>query len=276
MSLDSLITYKFSEQSDNSIFFEKPAKVQINEKVVTQYAASLKIEVLIKELREKGPLIALTEIGPSFYTDAPFKLGNKVGQQDIYGWKPKAVRTASSKKNYLMILGAKKSLEIEYIYFTLSHDTTEDQNSYIRQHVPSKIDTKIYVVSHKTFRDHLIDLHSAGSLSISNNLNKIEIDSKISVGPAMSTRDYAEKISAIMPLDTILDRGSVEKQCKEIGQQAFDEFKRQANGSSMAGKEAVQEICTLISSIASDGKLRIQYIERAWEGIGDEQWRWRA
>jgi hypothetical protein len=147
------------ERSTNSIFFEKPINVNINEKSVTRYAKSQKIETLINELQEKGPLIGLGQIGPNSYAVKPFELKNKLYGQNIYGWEPGAKRVDHSKQNYIMILGAKKIEDREYVYFTSSEDVTANVTGYLRKHQPSSSDAKIYVVSHKTFQNYLCDLY---------------------------------------------------------------------------------------------------------------------
>lgn len=73
-----------------------------------------------------------------------------------------------------------------------------------------------------------------------------------------------------------LDLKSGEKKCKEIGQTIFDYYKAAAGGDSFAGKKAVQKICDAIHYNAADGKSRADYIERAWDGIGDDKWTWMA
>ena len=279
MSVQTTTLYKVLDQSENSIFFDKPGKIQINEKAVTCYATSSKIEVLIEELKEKGPLVALGKIGPAVYVDAPFKLSNKVGNHDIYGWKPGVARKDSSKQSHLLILGAKKVDDRECVYFTLSQDLTLDSTSYIRQHKPATTDTKIYAVSHNTFSNYLCDLYPPVQPSEkANDSSVFSISSKPENTPKLSPleREYAETTASIMPLNSILDRGIGESNCKAIGQKAFDEFKKQANGNSWAAREAVQKICNSMLSLAQDGSLRKQYIEHAWNGIGDENWRWMA
>lgn len=79
-----------------------------------------------------------------------------------------------------------------------------------------------------------------------------------------------------MPLDAILDKGEVEKSCKAIGQEIFDRYKQEAGGSTEAGKVTAKKICEALREYAPDGKLRKQYIEHAWNGIGDSVWGWRA
>lgn len=76
-------------------------------------------------------------------------------------------------------------------------------------------------------------------------------------------------------LDSILDSGEGEATCKALGQSIFDKYKTLGR-SSEAGKKGGQLICDSIYSTATDGRLRKQYIERCWNGIGDSSWRWIA
>jgi hypothetical protein len=259
--------YKTLEHSSNYIFFENPKNVQINEDAKTRYATSSKIEVLIEELKEKGPLVASGQIGPDAYVDKPFKLKNKIGDYDIYGWKPGSARKEFSQNNYLLILGAKKIEEQEIVYFTLSEDATLNTTSYIRQHKPSHTDSKIYAVSNNTFKTYLFDLYPP--------VQPIE-KAKNSSGLVPLEQAYAQTLASLMPLDSILDRGAGERKCKEIGQKAFDEFKKNSHGDSWAASEAVIRICDSMLSLAPDGKLRKQYVEKAWDGIGDDTWSWMS
>jgi hypothetical protein len=152
----SVDLYKVLKQSTNSIFYETPKKVIIHKEIVKKYSKSEKIEVLIKEIKENGPPIALGNIGPDAYNDAPFKLKNKECGHDIYGWKPNTKRSSCS--SYVIVLGAKK-IEGggEYVYFTPSKDATTDQKTSIREHGPA--DSKIYICTHKTFNENLIKLY---------------------------------------------------------------------------------------------------------------------
>ncbi|MCB1180862.1 MAG: hypothetical protein KDK55_02410 [Chlamydiia bacterium] len=77
-----------------------------------------------------------------------------------------------------------------------------------------------------------------------------------------------------MPLDDVL--GEQENFCKTLGQEIFDKFKKANEGQTSAGKEAVINICNAIKFCAKDGFLRKQYVERAWNGIGDDHWRWHC
>ena len=280
MSTKSTILPRVLDNSGNSIFFENPPELYINEELVTRSATSHKIETLIKELQEKGPLVGLGKFGPSTYVEASFKLRDKVCNQDIYGWKPGAQRNDHPPQSCVLLLGAKKSNDREHVYFTMSDDFTLDRKTYIREHKPSETDPKVYIMSHKTFSNYLSDLYppTTSHNTFSNYKEVYHISSRPKISPELSVseREYAEKLSAIIPLDSILDEGEGESKCKAIGQEIFDKYKGENGGNSLAGKDAVQRICDAVVFIASDGALRKQYIERAWNKIGDDNWRWRA
>jgi len=236
-------------QSSNHVLLKRPDRIQIDEKGLTRYATSQKIEVLIEELKERGPLIALGKIGPGCYVNDASKLDGKFCGEELYGWKPGATRKESSKQNCLLIIGAKKNEDRELVYFVLSQDMTANQDSSIREHKPSN---KVYVTSHKTFSSYLSELYPCTSL--------------VEGG-------YIQMLCS-MPLDSILKEREAE--CKAIGQKAFNEFKEKSGGNSFAAKEAVQDLCDSILSIAKDGALRKRYVESAWGGIGDDNWRWHG
>lgn len=166
MSVQSSTLCKAVEQSTNSIFFQKPASVQINEEAVTRYATSQKIEVLIQELQEKGPLIALGKLGPKFYRNAPFKLKDKVGGEAVYGWKPGSARIDLKGQCPVMVLGAKKTEDQELVYYTLSEGITANNSTSVREHAPSKTDSKVYVTSHNIFCEYFFDLYPPTSREV--------------------------------------------------------------------------------------------------------------
>ena len=241
---------------DSSIFYNRPpVSLNFDEELVTRYASSQKIQTLIEELKEKGPHIALGKFGPHCYEGECFKLNEGFANRDIYGWRPGQNRNENAKACTVIVLGARIVENKEYVYFSPSHDITEDTNTLVRKHVASRTDKKIYIISHKTFRDYITDLYAP----VSNDDLK-----------------YINQLILIEPLDSILDRGEVQAKCKAIGQEIFDTYKAKANGESEAGEEAVKKICNAVRLACTDGKLRAQYIERAWNGIGDDNWRWRC
>jgi mRNA-degrading endonuclease RelE of RelBE toxin-antitoxin system len=89
-------------------------------------------------------------------------------------------------------------------------------------------------------------------------------------------REYVAQLISINPAKKIITDKSTEKKCKELGQKIFDEFKDKAAGNSRAGEVAVKNVCNAIHFEGSDGRIRKQYVERAWDGIGDSNWQWRA
>lgn len=108
--------------------------------------------------------------------------------------------------------------------------------------------------------------------------NVYAVSSRPSVSPKLlpAELEYVQKLISITPLDAILDRGAGERNCKAIGQEIFDTFKKISHGDSAGGTEAAQRICDAVHFASRDGFLRKQYVERAWDGIGDDNWQWRS
>lgn len=152
---------KIPDQPIDGIFFERPDKLSINKSSVIQPDNLLKIETLIAQLQKNGPLVACGQIGPDAYIDRPFKLDNK----DIYGWKPGALRFDSSTKRYALILEAKKIEDRGHVYFSITDDSISNVNASIREHKSSVIDTRVYVISYKTFLNYLSELNLPASPS---------------------------------------------------------------------------------------------------------------
>ena len=260
------------EISSDSIFYPIPDEITVDEDSRTEYASLLNIETLIKELHEKGPLVALAQIGPSAYKEPPFQLANKMCGQNIHGWRP-GTHEDYTPLEHALILGARKFEEREYVYFTMSVDFIMNSSSFIRKHRPSSTDSKVYIISHKTFRDHLVDFYppampSSSSSSASASASGASSQSQISA--AFLEKQYVAELVSL-PLHSILERGVGEKDCKALGQEIFDEFKDRAGGDSSAGREAVDRICERLTKMR---RLRKRYVERAWDGIGDSTWRW--
>ena len=135
------------------------------------------------------------------------------------------------------------------------------------------------MTSHEKFKDNLYDLYPSFKSTLSEKMPQFfYVSSQPQTCPNLSEAEkaYVQILASITPLDSILDRKEGTKKCKEIGQQIFDQFKLASGGKTSAGREAAQRICDAIKFQATDGTLRKQYIERAWDGIGDEYWRWMA
>lgn len=152
--------------TSEGVFYNRPTALMIDEDLKSEYSTTLKVETLIKELKEKGPLIAMGKIGPSAFETPPSKLATKIKNAefygwnpDFYGWNPDAKRSKNASTEYAIVLGAKKLTDYECVYLCLSSDLTTDQNTYIREHIPSMVDRKIYELSHENFKNYLEDLY---------------------------------------------------------------------------------------------------------------------
>lgn len=91
-------------------------------------------------------------------------------------------------------------------------------------------------------------------------------------------KEYVQRLISL-PLDSIVDYGSGEKKCEDIGQEIFDKAKAAHNKDSLAAKDIVTRIWNAVSFNQSDSQeeasFRKEYIKCAWSGIGDDTWRWR-
>jgi hypothetical protein len=189
------------------------------------------------------------KMGPSAYTEAPFKLRDKVGDQEVYGWKPLTSKAHAASAE-VILLGARKTETNAYVYFTLAKDITRDKRSLIRGFKTSDTDEKVYIMSYENFLNRsLVDLH-----------------------PICPHGQWLFSVS----VDSIVDNGEGEEQCKQIGQQIFDHYKRAAEEDSEAGGRAVLRICEAAKVLTHDGLVRKTHIERAWNGVGDVTWHWES
>lgn len=258
-------TAKMLVDKPNQIFYEKKSRVIFKEDLDLPLDSRYRIDSLIQHLR-KGPLVAAGILGPAYYEDAPFKLKNQQAGYDIYGWKPGAKRLESSELAYVIILGVTKLESNGLIYFIPSVDITNNDAVIVRELAASTSDSKIYVVSHKTFEECLVDLYPSYTES-----DEKVASSKDSVKD--TEQAFVARLSEL-PLKSILDRGEGEAKCKAIGQEIFDKFKKEANEDSEVGFEALQTIIQKVKTSAQDGKVRFGHIERAWDGVGDAVRRW--
>lgn len=266
-----------SASKSNHVFHQTPTSVIIDEDSVTNYARSNKIDTLINELMEKGVLVAVGIYGPDTYVDAPLKLKD----QDVYYWKPNTERVKSAQQSSWFVLRGQKKDGKEYVYLAKSQDVTENTKSFIRTHKPSSTDKKTYIISHENFFRNLVDLYPPSPLSLKANPTASKSDEKKADAPSKKTSrqlddeidwECARKLIS-MPLDSIIDRGDGEKACKALGQGVFDAFKKKY-GNSPAGREALYRVHKKVGDSAPDGSIRKQYIERAWDSVGDDVWRW--
>jgi hypothetical protein len=101
------------------------------------------------------------------------------------------------------------------------------------------------------------------------------LSSAPSTYPQLSVEEeqYVQELVCI-PFDSILTYKKVH--CKNLGQKIFDRAKAAHKGDTSKAQDVVVRICNAIYFSCNDGSLRKQYIERAWDGIGDDVWRWMA
>jgi hypothetical protein len=262
----SQVSPKAVVNSHNSIFFEIPEKLTVDEDAKTRYSTALKIETLIQELQEKGPLVALGYMGPRCYHSEPFPLQEKFGGEQIFGWSHGTRSESAAQKTYAIVIGARKIEDKEYIYFRLSSDCTPNRKTYIREHRPTA-DSRVYISSHATFSDYLVDLYPP----VAEEKMNPNFVSAGSTKCSLEELKYVIKLVS-MPLDSIL--GEQESACKALGQEIFDKFKQANGNSTLAGRNAAVNICDALAFCAKDGSLRKRYVESAWDGIGDANWRW--
>jgi hypothetical protein len=188
------------------------------------------------------------KMGPNAYIEPSFKLKDKVNDQEIYGWKPNTSKD-SAPSIPVILLGARQTESGSFVYFVQAQDITRSEESLIRGYKPSQTDAKIYVLSYQNFLNRaLVNLHP--------------------ICP------HGKWLFSTVEVNSILDGGKIQRECKEIGQKIFDHYKQLSNQSE-AGKKAVQRICDAAKVLASDGIVRKTHIESAWDGIGDSNWRWQ-
>jgi len=88
-------------------------------------------------------------------------------------------------------------------------------------------------------------------------------------------QDYIKELSNIA-LESFYDETGGSEKCKAIGQQIFDRYKQFSFGETLIGMEATSAIWNeiAVSGKANDHLLQ-QFVAGAWEGIGDENCRWK-
>lgn len=268
------------KNSDYCIFYQKPSRVDVNHQPCLNFTDG-RIETLIERLL-KGPLVAYGKFGPSTYLEEPFQLKNKYHGCSLYGWKPGS-HQIEEQKDYIILLGAKKTKDYACIYFTMAKKIDLMPFGKLNSFKPSNIEERIFVNSFAKFNANLSSLYLRFNEDeiIKNSLQNYEIFHFITSAPHQmptllpSQEEYVNKLLSF-DLESILDRKEGEAKCHRLGQEIFDRYKSEANDDTFAGKEAVQNICDAIHFHRPDGRLRKQYIERAWDGIGDDEWRWMA
>jgi hypothetical protein len=247
----------------NSVFLKKPSDIiYTDESSAIHHPEYVPVKNLIKSLQEQGPLVAEGYVGPEAYTEPPFKLKNKIGDEEIYGWKStyKKHRHGLFLKDFI-IIGAERIQSDDpdgwsgfngRIFYILADDITKDRRSSIRGYKPQDTDTKIYVISYNHF------FHEAMT----------------NIYPLCPFGKWLFST----PLDKMADDEKMATACKEIGQKIFDHYASRwelySKGCSANGKRALKRICNAAKGLTEDGAKRKEQIARAWKGVGDRTWCW--
>lgn len=244
----TVVEYLTDDRLKNIVFFEKPTILYVDTDYSIKPPAYHPCDSLMKSLQENGPLVTEGTMGPSAYTEPPFRLKEEVCNQAVYGWKPSTYK-GQTPRIVAILIGARQVKSQSYVYFIKARDITQNSESLIRAFEPST-DARVFVMTYKNFF-----LHSLFSLH-----------------PICPHGDWLYSIS----VNSILDGGEVQKKCKQVGQEIFDHYKKNSQGDSSAGMEAVVRICDAAKVLTSKGSIRKSHLERAWDGIGDSNWRWRS
>lgn len=246
-----------------------PERIKIDEQLVTKYSKSGgKIAVLIEELL-RNPLLAFGKMGPSAYKEPPSRLkSEKFEGLDVYGWGKGSPRR-ECKQSYALVVGAVSKQGKEYVYFVLTKDITSNIDSYIRIH--AVVEKNVYKTSHQTFYNYLLDLYAP--VGVKSYLPK-------DLAPFSGPREeFIQQLITSGTLDEIL--GAKEETFKQIGQAIFDHYKSSLQSiglqpNSYGAKEELSSILEELALRSDDGRMRVQFIERAWDGVGDGTCMWRA
>ncbi len=275
--------------SENAVFFRpREEGVIIDEDDTAVPPPCTSIDSMIASLKKYGPLIAEARTGPSAYAKPAALKQSKACGQEVYGWHSKDRPAPGARSVTVMIVGAQKTDKVAYIYFRLTTDVTankdadaafssaaraatgsflhfrigfgpgersaDSESSLIRKYVASEVDPRLFAVPAKVFiEESMRNLHPVCPL--------------------------AEWLFTTVPTRAILIDPETKAACKTVGQRIFDHYKEAFRGDerrkSEVGHEAVVRICDAAKYLGNDRDKKGN-IERAWDGIGDKNWTWRA
>lgn len=250
MSLGPVTAPVVSVQLPDAVLYGRPLQACVHIEGSAEdtglMESSQRIETLIAKLKEHGPLIASGCIGPSFYNGRSHQIPNPLGDQVVYGWNSTVKRISHLPPRPLFILGALKSEERGYVYFTTADVTTEVSDFCVmKEYKPSKTDENVYIVSHDTFRRYLISVFLPHARP--NRLEQVYIFHLSTATPRAIWQEWNGR-------------------CKSIGQELFNARKKN-NGDSASAGAFLEEVHQRIAD--HDGP-RGKAIASVWEGIGDE------
>jgi hypothetical protein len=233
-------------QTSNTVFLPPKQIVFIDESWDVKAPPCDTIDKLIHSLMSFGNLVAIGKMGPSAYQEEAFPLKGEIAGRKIYGWA-QGTKKPHCPPVEVILLGAKKTKTNSYVFYTLAADITNNEKSLIRGFTAYPTDKRVYVMSYENFlKKSLSNLH-----------------------PVVPNADFLYLVDAM----SILKDSETKEKCRKVGQEIFNHYKSQKN--SDVAKEALQRICTAAYFLGNENLIRKRHIEAAWNGIGDENWRWQ-
>lgn len=107
------------------------------------------IKALIRELKEKGPLMILGDFGKEYYVKPPFKMERKIFGRSIYAWRKDSERHSLLHSHTVLLVGAKKTEDNAFAYFIDPCDPSDPRNRNTQ---------KIYMISFTNLTSHICSL----------------------------------------------------------------------------------------------------------------------
>jgi hypothetical protein len=227
-----------------------PKILEVDESMSAQYKS---FDALSRELEENGVLIALGRLRPKFFVELCVPLGVQINGQEILTWPDTMIWQERPIDEYAMLFAAQKVAGRAYVYFVQARSLSPYCNNSIGQYELHSSQT-LYALSYERFYDYVSDVYRPVSYIETN---------------------YIEKLCSLS-LDSSLNVDDNEKAFKAVGQAIFDEYKTKNGGRSLAGQEAIWKIYNEVKQTAVDGEKRCEFINNAWQDIGDATWRFNS
>jgi len=213
-----------------------------------------------------SPFIVCAKLGPEIYTDAPFKLKDKVDGISVYGWKSGSSRNEGGPK-CLFVLGAEIRDEKELVYYASAQ---HDRSSNFRR---NPTDEKVYVVTLKRFQEAVTQFGFPDKETLKPFTPPLRFS--VSFSTPQEGLTFWEKLWFTkfleFPIKSILNERKEE--CKALAQQAFDSFKQQSGGNSLYAKESLVHICDAMRNNLETYPY-YGHLLRAWRDVGDDTVKW--
>lgn len=106
------------------------------------------LEKLLEALKNLGPHFVLGNLGPAYYTEAPFQLTESIEGRGVFGWKPGASRQTHETSHAVVLVGV--ALDKQRVYFIDPNDASG----------PEEKSQRIYAMAYENFKQRLFNLRS--------------------------------------------------------------------------------------------------------------------